>query len=327
MSKPKVYVTRPVGDAVLSQLAEVCEVDFWPEMTRCPETVLATKVAEVDGILGTNRWTGELMDKAPKLRIIANIGVGYDNVDVAAATQRGIVVTNTPEVLTDTTADLAFSLILASARRICEANRFVRDGQWKMLGGAAAFIGSDVHHATLGIVGMGRIGAAVAHRGLGFHMNVIYYDVVRREDLEQQFGYKFVDFDTLLAQSDFISMHMPLMEQTRHMMGQEQFAKMKPSAFFINAARGPVVDEQALYKALREGQIAGAGLDVFEVEPTPTDNPLLQLDNVVALPHIGSATGSCRQLMVELGARNLLAVVQGQPPLTPVNPEVLAQGK
>jgi glyoxylate reductase len=323
VAKPKAYVNINYPEEIIQPLTEVCEVRAWREARACPREVLEPELAEIEAFVGHTRWTGELMDKAPKLRIIANIGVGYDNVDVAAATQRGIVVTNTPEVLTDTTADLAFSLILASARRICEANRFVRDGQWKMLGGAAAFIGSDVHHATLGIVGMGRIGAAVAHRGLGFHMSVIYYDVVRREDLEQQFGYKFVDFDTLLAQSDFISMHMPLMEQTRHMMGQEQFAKMKPSAFFINAARGPVVDEQALYKALREGQIAGAGLDVFEVEPTPTDNPLLQLDNVVALPHIGSATGSCRQRMMELTIANAASMVSGKGPLTPVNPEVL----
>lgn len=323
MAKPKVYVTRPVSEATLTMLRSVCEVEVWPEDTRCPDSVLASKVGDLDGVLGTNRWTADLMDKAPRLKVIANIGVGYDNVDVPAATARGIVVTNTPDVLTDTTADLAFALLLCTARRICEANKFVTSGQWKMMGGPASFLGTDVHHATLGIVGLGRIGAEVAHRALGFHMNVIYYDVVRRPELEEKYGYRFVDFPTLLQEADFVSMHMPLLPSTRGMMGKEQFQMMKRTAIFVNAARGPVVDEKALIEALREGQIAGAGLDVFEVEPTPTDNPLLSMPNVVALPHIGSATHQTREKMVELAAKNLLAVLQGQPPLTPVNPEVL----
>jgi glyoxylate reductase len=312
---------------LLARLTEVCDVRVWGAETRCPDDVIAKEVTDIEAFLGTNRWNGELMDKAPRLRLIANVGVGYDNVDVDAATERGIIVTNTPEVLTDTTADLAFTLMLAVARRICEANRFIRAGEWKALGGAATFMGRDVHHATLGIVGLGRIGAAVAQRGLGFSMKVLYYDVVRREDLEKQYGYHFVDLDTLLAQADFVSMHMPLMAETRGMIGAAQLAKMKPTAYLINAARGPVVDEQALIEALKTGTIAGAGLDVFEKEPTDPNNPLLKMDNVVALPHIGSATFATRRAMANLAVDNVLAVVQGKPPLTPVNPAVLSRLK
>lgn len=267
------------------------------------------------------------MDKGPRLRVIASIGVGYDHIDIAAATERGIIVTNTPGVLTETTADLAFALIMASARRLGEAERFVRAGNWKMRGGPASFLGYDVHHATLGIVGLGRIGAAVAHRGLGFHMRVLYYDTVRREDLEKQYGYQFVDMDTLLRESDFVSLHSPLTPETKKMMGAAQFAKMKPTAFLINASRGQVVDEKALIKALQEGQIAGAGLDVFEEEPTNANNPLLKMENVVALTHIGSATDACREAMANLAVDNLLAVLSGQPPVTPVNPEVLPRAR
>lgn len=323
MTKPKAYVGRLLAAPVLARLNEVADVRTWNSPARCPDDVIQKEIADVDAFVGNGRWTGAVMDKAPKLRVIALVSVGFDSVNVPAATERGIVVTNTPGVLSDTTADTAFALLMAVARRIAEADRFVRAGKWTMLGGPAAHMGSDVHHATLGIVGLGRIGAEMAHRGRGFHMNVIYYDALRREDLERQYGYRYVDLDTLLRESDFVSLHTILAPETRNLISAPELSKMKRTAFLINASRGEVVDEPALIDALRGGTIAGAGLDVFAQEPTPVDNPLLQMDNVVALPHIGSATEATREKMVVLAVDNAIAVLQGRPPLTPVNPEVL----
>lgn len=327
MSKPKVFIPWPVPEAVVAALADACDVRVWPGPGRCPESAVPDEVKDVDAVLGNVRWTPILLDQAPKLRIIANTSVGYDNVDVEAATARGVIVTNTPDVLTDTTADLAFTLLMCAARRVGEAERFIRAGQWGMSGTMAGFLGQDVHHATLGVVGLGRIGAAVAHRALGFHMKVLYYDAFRREDLERQFGYRYVDLDTLLRESDFVTLHVNLSAETRYLVGEAELAKMKPTAFLVNASRGGVVDEEALVSALKEGRIAGAALDVFEKEPVDPDHPLLKLENVVVAPHIGSATAATRQAMQKLAIANVLAVLQGQPPLTPVNPEVLRQGK
>ena len=325
MSRPKVYVSRSLDPRVLARLGEVCEVQAWPGPGKCPAEVLAKEGEKVDAILGTDRWTAAMMDQASRLRLVALTAVGFDMVDVAAATARGILVTNTPDVLTETVADLTFVLILAAARRVCETERWMLAGQWKTLGVTA--MGRDVHHATLGIVGMGRIGAAVAERARGFHMPVLYFDFVRREELERQFGYRCVTLETLLKESDFVTLHVPLLPETTGMIGAAQLAMMKPTAYLINAARGPVVDERALIAALQAGQIAGAGLDVYETEPIDASNPLLAMENVVKLPHVGSATGATRQAMVNLAADNLLAVLQGKPPLTPVNPEVLSRLK
>ena len=324
MSKPKIYVSRVLRPNVLARLGEVGEIRNWEKPGRCPAEVLEKEVADVDAVLGTDRWTAELMDKATRLRIIALTAVGFDGVDVAAATERGIIVTNTAGSLTDTVADLVFALMLGVARRVCESERWLRAGQWKTLG--VTPMGWDVHHATLGILGLGRIGAAVADRARGLQMKVLYYDTVRREDLEQQYGYQFVDLDTLLKESDFITLHTALSPETKGLIGESALAKMKPTAFLINTSRGPVVDEAALIKALQEKRIAGAGLDVFEKEPIDLENPLLKMENVVTLPHVGSATEATRQAMVDLAADNILAVLQGKPPLTPVNPEVLRVG-
>jgi glyoxylate reductase len=321
MSKPTVYVSRQVDPRVIARLAEVCDVRTWSGSGRCPAEALAREGADVDAILGTNHWTAAMMDTATRLRLIALTAVGFDMVDVAAATERGILVTNTPDVLTETVSDLTFALMLAAARRVCETERWMRAGQWRTPG--VTPMGRDVHHATLGIVGLGRIGAAVAERAQGFHMRVLYSDFVRREDLEKQFGYRFVDLRTLLRESDFVTLHVPLLPQTKGMIGPAQFALMKPTAYLINAARGPVVDERALVAALQEGRIAGAGLDVYETEPADMANPLLKMENVVTLPHVGSATEATRQAMVDLAVDNVLAVLQGKRPLTPVNPEVL----
>ena len=325
MSRPKVYVSRSLDPRVLARLGEVCEVHVWSGPGKCPAEVLANEGGKVDAILGTDRWTAVMMDQASRLRLVALTAVGFDMVDVAAATARGILVTNTPDVLTETVADLTFVLILAAARRVCETERWMLAGQWKTLG--VTPMGRDVHHATLGIVGMGRIGAAVAERARGFHMPVFYFDLVRREELERQSGYRYVNLETLLKESDFVTLHVPLLPETTGMIGAAQLAMMKPTAYLINAARGPVVDERALIAALQAGQIAGAGLDVYETEPIDVSNPLLAMENVVKLPHVGSATGATRQAMVNLATENLLAVLQGKPPLTPVNPEVLSRLK
>jgi len=323
MQRPRLYVSREVHPSVLSRLREVCETRSWVGSGRCPADQLEKEVAHVAAVLGTDRWTGELMDKAPHLRIIALTAVGFDSVDVAAATERGIIVTNTAGSLTDTVADLVFALILASARRVCEMDRWVRNGKWQ----DAAPMALDVHHKTLGIVGFGRIGVAVAERARGFQMPVLYHDVVRRQDLEQQFGHRFLDLDSLLRESDFVTIHTALTPKTRGMIGAAQLGKMKPTAFLINTSRGPVVNEGALIQALQQGRIAGAGLDVFEEEPIDSKSPLLKMENVVTLPHVGSATEATRRAMVDLAADNTLAVMQGRQPLTPVNPEVLSRLK
>ena len=323
MPKPRVYISRGVNAGVLARLGEVCETRSWAGPGRCPEEVLEKEIGEVAAVLGTDRWTAALMDKAPRLRIIALTAVGYDSVDVAAATQRGIVVTNTAGSLTDTVADLALALMLAVARRVPEMERWTRAGKWQSVG--VTPMGRDLHHATLGIVGMGRIGEAVADRARAFQMQVLYHDTVRREELERRYGYRFVTLDALLAASDFISLHTALTPETRGMIGASALAKMKPTAYLINTSRGPVVDEGALIAALEAGRLAGAGLDVFEHEPVDPQNPLLKMENVVTLPHIGSATEATRQAMVDLAVDNLLAVLQGKPPLTPVNPEALGK--
>jgi lactate dehydrogenase-like 2-hydroxyacid dehydrogenase len=246
-------------------------------------------------------------------------------VDVEAATARDILVTNTPDVLTDTVADLTFALMLSVGRRICEMDRWVRAGQWKDAAGAP--MAWDIHHATLGIIGLGRIGSAVARRALAFDMPVLYCDPERKPALERQYGYRYADMNSVLRESDFVSLHVPLLPGTKGLMGPAQFAQMKRTAFLINTSRGPVVDEAALIAALREKRIAGAGLDVFETEPVDMTNPLLKMENVVVLPHVGSATDATRAAMLDLSVNNTLAVLQGKPPLTPVNPEVLSRRK
>lgn len=321
--RPTVFLSQRLNDQTMSRLDESCDVRVWQGELPCPLEAAMEGLAGADGALGHYHWTGELMDCSRQLRIIANIGVGYDNVDVAGASSRGIVVTNTPDVLTESTADLTFALLMATARGICAADRFVRRGKWTPVRGSEALLGSDVHHATLGVVGLGRIGSAVARRAAGFDMQVLYYDLVRRPELETRYGFRAVDLDTLLASADFVTLHVPLSPTTRQLIGRRELSLMKAGAFLINASRGPVVDETALIEALREGSIAGAGLDVFASEPVALESPLLLMENVVVLPHIGSATVTTRRAMQDLAADNVLAVLGGGPPLTPVNPEVL----
>jgi len=287
--------------------------------------VLLREVQEVDGLLCllTDAVDDKVIAAGRKLRVISNYAVGYDNVDVAAATARGIMVCNTPGVLTETTADLAWTLLMAAARRIVEADAHLRGGEWKSWS-PQLMLGQDIHGATLGLVGLGRIGEAVARRARGFGMRLLYADAARKPEVEAACRAEFVDLETLLRTADFVSLHTPLTEETRHLIGAEQLSWMKPTAVLINTSRGPVVDQQALAEVLREGRIFAAGLDVFESEPIPTDDPLLELDNVILLPHIASASVATRTKMANMAADNLIDGLGGQRPTNLVNPEVMS---
>jgi glyoxylate reductase len=324
MPKPKVYVTRELPERGLKIIKEHFDAEVWPEYAPPPKKVIIEKARNVDALatLLSDKIDAEVFDAAPKLKIVAQMAVGFDNIDIPEATKRGIYVTNTPEVLTDTTADFAWALLLAVARRVVEADKYVRTGQWKVGWHPMMLQGRDVHGATLGIIGAGRIGFAVAKRATGFNMKILFYDVVPRPEMEK-LGAKKVDMDTLLRESDFVSIHVPLMKETYHLINEEKLKLMKKTAYLINNSRGPVVDEKALYKALKEGRIAGAALDVFEQEPTPLNNPLLKLDNVVVAPHISSASYETRSRMAEMVAENLVAFFRGEKPPNLVNPEVM----
>jgi len=320
----KVYVTRLIPEEGLDIVRRHCDVEVWEEELPPPYEHLLEKVREVDGLLSllTDRIDAPLMDAAPKLRVISNYAVGYDNIDVVAATQRGIIVGHTPGVLTETVADFTMALLLAAGRRVVEGERFVRARKWKAWG-PTLLLGRDIHGATLGLVGLGRIGSSVARRARGFAMRILYHDIARQEDLERELGLIYTDFETLLRESDFVSLHVPLTEDTYHLMSKDEFALMKPTAILINTSRGPVVDQRALYEALRSGEIAGAALDVTDPEPIAPDDPLLSLDNCLIVPHMASASVATRTKMATMAAENLIAGLRGEMPPHPVNPEVL----
>ena len=322
--KPKVYVTRELPERGLRIIKKNFDAEVWPEYGPPPKKVIIEKAKNVDALatLLSDKMDAEVFDAAPNLRIIAQMAVGFDNIDVQEATRRGIYVTNTPEVLTDTTADFAWALLMAVARRVVEADKYVRTGQWKVGWHPSMMRGRDVYGTTIGIVGAGRIGYAVAKRAKGFDMKVIFYDVIPRPEMERELGAKRVELDELLKEADFVSIHVPLMKETYHLMNAEKLKLMKKTAYLINNARGPIVDEKALYEALKEGRIAGAGLDVFEQEPTPVDNQLLKLDNIVAAPHISSASHETRSKMAEMVAENLVAFFDGKKPPNLVNLDV-----
>lgn len=322
--KPRVLVTRHVYPQAIAILQEQCVVDYRDSHDVMDEPTLLKKLQHADGVVCqlTDKITANVLAQAPKLRVVSNVAVGYDNLDVAAATARRIVVTNTPGVLTEATADLTFALLLAVARRLPESERFLRDGNWRRWD-VDLLCGADVHGRTLGIVGLGRIGRAVARRARGFGMRVLHSGPrPAPAEVVQELQAHHVPLDLLLQQSDFVSLHLPLSDATRHTIGIEQLCRMKRSAFLINTARGPLADEAALVAALEEGLLAGAGLDVFEDEPKVHPG-LLALPNVVLLPHTGSATTSVRTLMCTLAARDCAAVLTGERPQHPVNPEVL----
>jgi glyoxylate reductase len=323
--KPSLFMTREIPKRGLDIIRENFDVDLWPDEAPPSKEEIIRRIKDKQALVSllTDPIDEEVINSAPNLRIIAQYAVGFDNIDLKAATKRGIYVTNTPEVLTETTADFAFALMLAVARRVVEADKYVRNGKWKVAWHPLMMLGEDVHGRTLGIVGLGRIGCAVARRAKGFDMKILYYDVIRREDLERELGIKYVDLETLLRESDFVTIHTPLTPETYHLIGEKQLRMMKKTAFLINTSRGKVVDQKALYKALKEGWIAGAALDVFEQEPISMDDPLLELENVVLAPHIASATHETRSKMAEIVAENLLAFKRGEVPPTLVNKDVL----
>jgi len=321
----KVYITRRIPEPGIEMIRKEHEVEINPYDRVLTREELLQAVKGKDGILCllTDKIDAEVFDAAgPQLKVVSNYAVGYDNIDVKEATKRGIVVTNTPGVLTETTADLAWALILATARRIVEADKFTRAGKYE--GWAPMlFLGQDVYGKTLGIIGMGRIGQAVARRAKGFNMKVLYNDIRRiPEEIEKELNATFVSLDELLEQSDFVSLHTYLSPETYHLINEERLRKMKKTAYLINTSRGPVVDESALVRALKEGWIAGAGLDVYEFEPKLVPG-LAECENAVLLPHIASASVETRTKMATMAAENLLAVLAGKMPPNPVNPEVL----
>ncbi len=328
MSKPKVYVTRLIPDQGLDIIHDFCDATVWQEELPPPREVILRETRDCDGLVSllTDTIDGELLDACPRLRVVSNMAVGFDNIDVPAATARGVLVGNTPGVLTETTADFAFALLMAAARRIVEGADYVRAGKWRTWG-PMLLMGADVHHATLGLVGLGRIGLEMAKRAKGFDMRVLYYDVYRREDIEREMGIIYAPLDDMLAQADFVSVHTPLTPETRHLMNRERFAAMKPSGVLINTSRGPVVETEALVEALRSGQIAYAALDVTEPEPLPADHPLVSLPNCLVMPHIASASRPTRGKMAEIAARNLIAGLKGEPLPTGLNNDALGAGR
>jgi glyoxylate reductase len=319
--RPRVFVTRRLPGDALAALQQHADVDLWPGDVPPGNLTLRERAHDADGIicLLTDRIDAQLIEAAPKLRVISNVAVGYDNIDVAAATKRGIAVGNTPGVLTETTADLAWALMLAVARRIVEAERFVRDSRWRTWD-PNLLLGHDVHGATLGIVGFGKIGRAVARRAAGFDMRVLY--TTRSEPDEDVGSAERVELDELLLQADFVSLHVPLTDDTRHMIGERELRSMKAAAIIVNTARGQVIDQPALARALNEGWIGGAGLDVAEVEPIPPGDALMRTPNTVLLPHIGSASHATRERMASMAVDNVLAGTRGERLPNCVNPEV-----
>ncbi|MBI5298299.1 MAG: D-glycerate dehydrogenase [Chloroflexi bacterium] len=323
MKKPKVFVTRAIPNRGLDLVLEFCDADVWPGELPPSREELLERVRGVDGLvtLLTDRIDSEVMDAAgPQLKVISNQAVGFDNIDVPAATQRGLPVGNTPDVLTDATADFAFALMMTAGRRIAEGERYVRAGKWKTWS-PSLLLGVDFKGATLGLVGFGRIGKAMARRASGFDMRVIYYDPLETRP-PAEIKATHVDLDTLFEESDFISLHTPLTADTRHLINAAHLALMKPTAVLVNTSRGPVVDLDALYEALKAKRIFAAALDVTEPEPLPMDHPLLTLDNALIVPHIASASKTTRDKMAWMAAQNLIAGLKGEHLPNCVNPQV-----
>ena len=324
MPQPKVFVTRNIGQKALEVIGAETDMEVWPQEEPPPAEELKQRAADVQGLVTTilDRVDRNLLETCPQLKVVSQMAVGVDNIDVAALTSRGIPLGYTPGVLSRATADLAFALLLAAARRVAETDRWVRQGKWKLAFHPMWWLGADVGGATIGIVGLGQIGLEMAKRARGFDMRVLYTARSPKTEAERQYGLERSDMTSLLRESDFISLHVPLTQETRGLIGEKEFSEMKSTAILVNTARGPVVDSKALYQALKQGSIAAAGLDVTDPEPIPDDDPLLTLDNVVITPHIGSSSTGSRQAMGMLAARNLIAGLNGQPLAHCFNPEV-----
>ncbi|MCS7232853.1 MAG: D-glycerate dehydrogenase [Synergistetes bacterium] len=328
MAKLKLFMSRKLFPDIIKKLYDYYDVEIWDRHEEIPYDVLLTKVRDIDAFasLLSDRIDCNLLNEARNLKIIAQYAVGYNNIDLECATRKGIYVTNTPDVLTDATAELTWALLLATARNIVVADHFVRFGEWdrgKVAWHPEMFLGHQLSGKVLGIIGLGRIGKRVAEYGKAFRMKVIYHNRKRDEKAERELGVEYKALDELLSSSDFITIHTPLTQETYHMIGERELKLMKKTAILVNVARGPVVDTPALVRALREGWIAGAGLDVFEEEPLPANHELTSLKNVVMVPHIGSATYDTRRAMAQLVVDNLIAFAKGEIPPTLVNKEVL----
>ena len=324
---PKILVTRRIHEGGLKLLEKLCEVEVWAKDNPPSQDELVKLVSGKDGVLCllTDRIDGKVMGAADRLKVISSYSVGYDHIDVEEATKRGVYVTYTPGVLTEATADFTWALLMAAARRVVEADRYVRGGVWKVAWSPDLLLGVDLRGKVLGIVGLGRIGSAVARRALGFDMKILYYKPKRASQrVERRLKANYVDLETLLRESDFVTLHVPLSRETYHMIDEEKLRLMKPTAYLINTSRGGVVDQGALVHALKEKWIGGAALDVFESEPLSPNDPLANMPNVVLAPHIASATHEARASMARLAAENLLAVLKGIRPPCLVNPEVQA---
>jgi len=322
--RPKVYVTRKIASKALDMISEVAEMKLWTGELAIPHEALLEQVKDIDGLLCllNDKVDAPIMDAAPRLKVISNCAVGYDNIDIAEATKRGIPVGNTPGVLSESTADFAFALLMAAARRVVEADKYTRNGLWQVPWEPMLLLGQDIHHSTLGIVGLGRIGIEVARRAKGFQMHVLYHNRARREDVERELGVEYIaTLSELLSRSDFVSLHVPFTEDTKGMIGPAEFSMMKPTSILVNTSRGQVVDQKAFYKALISGQIAAAAIDVTEVEPIPMDDPLLTLENIIIAPHMASASTATRTKIATMAAANLIAGLQGKMLPNCVNPE------
>ena len=324
MVSHRAFVTRQIFPEALELIGEAAQLEVWPDESPPTPQQLADKISDVDGVLTNimDRIDAQLLVRAPKLKVISQLAVGLDNIDVGAASRRGILVGHTPGVLAKATADAGFALLMSAARRIGESERWVRAGDWKMAFHPMFWLGTDVHGATMGIIGLGQIGLEMAKRALGFEMEVIYYSRTRKPELEERYGLKYVEPHTLLSSADFVSMHIPLTPETRHYIGERELRTMKPTAILINLARGPVVDPKALYTALSEKWIQAAALDVTDPEPILPTDPLLTLENLVVTPHIGSASVASRREMCMVAARNLVAGLAGRRLENCANPEI-----
>src|SRR3990172_1043578 len=326
MPRPRVYVTRHLPGDAIDFLRQHADVEVWTGELPVPQDEMESHAAQSDGLLTllTDRIDEALLERAPRLLVISNMATGFDNVDAAAAGRRNVLVTRTPGVLSETTADFAFALMLAAARRVVEGDRYVREGRWKTWG-PEVLLGHDVYGATLGIVSMGGIGEEMARRARGFGMRILYTSRSRKPALHRRYKMSFVSLDELLRQSDFVSLHAPLTPDTWHLIGERELLMMKPASVLVNTARGPLLDHEALFDALRERRIAAAALDVTEPEPLPADHPLLTLDNLIVTPHVASASVATRSRMAMLAAENLLQALRGEVPKHAVNPEIAGE--
>lgn len=319
--KPFIYITRSIPDYLLEPYNDTFTFKMWDKIEEpVPYDVLLTECKHADGLLCmlTDMLDRAFFEQAKQLKIVANMAVGYNNIDIEAAREQSIIITNTPDVLTETTADLGFTLMLSTARRVLEANNFIRENKWKHWS-PFLLAGADVHHRTIGIVGMGRIGSAIAKRAKGFNMRILYHGRTRKPEKEDELEAEYVSLDELLKRSDFVVCVVPLTDETTHLFDREAFEKMQSHAIFVNISRGKTVNEKELEEALKQGEIGGAGLDVFENEPIGKDHPLTKLDNVVCLPHIGSASIDTRMSMINLCLENLYRAFTGLAVKTPVN--------